>query len=94
MYAKYSEEVNQVRGSSKSSAGKDDKRATSGSDLNPAEVKELERLWERLQNPPPGVVCKSLLKRHLTPQIYSELKGRKSRFGGTLAECIRSGEKK
>jgi len=34
---------------------------------------------------------KSLLKKCLTKEIYEQLKDKKTKFGGTLAECIRSG---
>ncbi|ESO89232.1 hypothetical protein LOTGIDRAFT_183253 [Lottia gigantea] len=48
----------------------------------------VEELWKRLQD---ANKSKSLLKKHLTPNIYNELKNVKSKFGGTLADCIRSG---
>ncbi len=35
--------------------------------------------------------CKSLLKKNLTPQIQTQLKGRRTKLGGTLGDCIRSG---
>jgi creatine kinase len=34
---------------------------------------------------------KSLLKKHLTPTVYNKLKDKTTNFGGTLADCIRSG---
>jgi len=34
---------------------------------------------------------KSLLKKCLTKEIYDQVKDKKTKFGGTLAECIRSG---
>ena len=33
----------------------------------------------------------SLLKKHLTLDIQDKLKGRKTKLGGTLGDCIRSG---
>ncbi|XP_076089779.1 arginine kinase-like [Mytilus galloprovincialis] len=33
----------------------------------------------------------SLLKKYLTQDVYDKLKGLKSKLGGTLADCIRSG---
>lgn len=82
MYAKYSREVNEQRG-----------KGTNLDMVVEATEKLLMELWKRLQNPPPDVVCKSLLKRHLTHERFEELKNRKTKHGGTLAECIRSGEK-
>ena len=35
--------------------------------------------------------CRSALCRHLTPEIFEELKSRKSRYGYTLQQLIRSG---
>jgi len=34
---------------------------------------------------------KSLMRKHLTPQLFQKLKGRVTNYGGTLADCIRSG---
>ena len=34
----------------------------------------------------------SLLKKHLSPSIFDRLKGLRTKFGGTLADCIRSGK--
>ena len=36
--------------------------------------------------------CKSLLKKHLTQQRFDKLKCLKTKYGGTLADCIRSGK--
>ena len=33
----------------------------------------------------------SLMKKNLTPAIQTQLKGRKTKLGGTLGDCIRSG---
>ncbi|XP_014774299.1 arginine kinase Oct f 2 [Octopus bimaculoides] len=35
--------------------------------------------------------CHSLLKKHLTKERFDKLKGLKTKFGGTIADCIRSG---
>jgi len=35
--------------------------------------------------------CKSLLKKHCTKERFDKLKDVKSKFGGTIADCIRSG---
>ncbi|XP_046582729.1 arginine kinase-like isoform X1 [Haliotis rubra] len=48
----------------------------------------VEELWSKLKN---AAGCKSLLKTHLTEERYKSLKGKKTDFGGTLADCIRSG---
>lgn len=50
----------------------------------------LSELWERLCNPP--TACHSLLKRHLTPELLSQLRERVTAFGGRLEDCIRSGK--
>ena len=33
----------------------------------------------------------SLMKKNLTPALQDKLKGRKTKLGGTLGDCIRSG---
>lgn len=48
----------------------------------------VDELWKKLQD---ATSCNSLLKRNLTQSIFDQLKGLKSKFGGTLADCIRSG---
>ncbi|XP_071114815.1 arginine kinase-like [Haliotis cracherodii] len=35
--------------------------------------------------------CKSLLKKYLTQERFDKLKDQRTKFGGTLADCIRSG---
>ncbi|XP_046345804.2 taurocyamine kinase-like [Haliotis rufescens] len=35
--------------------------------------------------------CNSLLKKHLTKEVYDKIKEKKTSLGGTLADCIRSG---
>jgi len=44
-------------------------------------------LWESLNGSDSG----SLLKKHLTPSVYTRLKSRVTSYGGTLADCVRSG---
>jgi len=51
-------------------------------------MSNVDALWGKLSN---ATDCKSLLKRNLTPDLFRKLKGLKTRFGGTLADCIRSG---
>lgn len=36
--------------------------------------------------------CKSLLAKNLTQERFDQLKDKKTKFGGTLADCIRSGK--
>lgn len=52
-------------------------------------MSDLAELYAKLQA---SETCKSLLKKHLTQERYEELKDKKTSFGGTLADCIRSGE--
>ena len=35
--------------------------------------------------------CKSLMKKNLTQDIQKNLKDKKTKLGGTLGDCIRSG---
>ena len=50
--------------------------------------KPVEELWKRLSESN----ATSLLKQHLTPEVYAKLKDKKTSLGGTLAHCISSGE--
>lgn len=52
-------------------------------------MSDLPTLWGKLEA---AKDSKSLLKKHLTKDIYEQLKDKKSKFGGTLAHCIRSGK--
>lgn len=49
---------------------------------------DLPALWGKLEA---AKDSKSLLKKHLDKATYDALKDKKTKFGGTLAECIRSG---
>jgi len=51
-------------------------------------MSDLQQLWGKLSA---ATSCKSLLKKHLTPQVYEKLKNKRTKLGGTLADCIRSG---
>ena len=51
---------------------------------------EVAELWAKLDG---ASDCKSILKKCLTKEIYEQLKDKKTSLGGTLADCIRSGEK-
>lgn len=46
-----------------------------------------QQLWEKLNKGE----SKSLLKKHLTPELYEQLKDKKTGLGGTIGDCIRSG---
>ena len=50
--------------------------------------KPVEELWKPLHESN----ATSLLKKHLTPEVYAKLKDKKTKLGGTLAHCISSGE--
>jgi hypothetical protein len=97
MYAQYSREVDRQRETSKTSVKEEadhpGQQLVNG--IQAAVTEELHRLWERLQNPPP--VChvnpNCLLKRHLTKEVYEQLKNKKTKFNGTLKDCIQSGER-
>lgn len=52
-------------------------------------MSEAADLFKALQD---AKDCKSLLKKHLTQERFDKLKDLKSKFGGTLADCIRSGK--
>jgi len=49
----------------------------------------VEYLYHKIVNS--GPECKSLLKKYLTPAVFNKNKNVKTKFGGTLADCIRSG---
>lgn len=53
--------------------------------------KPVEELWKRLTETEEGKKATSLLKQHLTPEVYAKLKDKKTSLGGTLAHCISSG---
>ena len=50
----------------------------------------LEEHWNKLRNN----ASDSLLKKHLTEELYGQLKDKKSPLGGTLLDCIKSGKNK
>merc|ERR1712150_336209 len=60
-------------------------------DNNMAQQKEPTdaELWEKLNKGE----SHSLLKKHLTPELFEKLKSRKTKLGGTIYDCIRSGAK-
>lgn len=61
----------------------------SGKSNTQGKMSELADLWGKLS----GGESKSLLKKHLTKEVYEKLKDKKTKLGGTLADCIRSGKR-
>jgi hypothetical protein len=51
-------------------------------------VKKIEDAYKILQAHPE---CKSLLKKHLTPDVVEALKNKQTKMGATLYDVIRSG---
>ena len=51
-------------------------------------AEDLEAMFKKLNE---SEECKSLLKKHLTKEIFEKVKDKKTALGGTLADCIRSG---
>jgi len=51
-------------------------------------TEDAEQLYEKLYK---AFNHTSLLKKHLTPSIFTRLKSLRTKFGGTLSDCIRSG---
>lgn len=49
---------------------------------------DVEALWGKLEA---AKDSKSLLKKHLGKAEYDQVKDKKTKFGGTLGDCIRSG---
>ena len=52
-------------------------------------VVEAEELFKKLSS---AENCQSLLHKHLTQAVFDKIKEKKTGLGGTLADCIRSGE--
>jgi two-component SAPR family response regulator len=50
--------------------------------------KKTEELWAALEKGG----SKSLLKQHLTKDVYEKLKDKNTDLGGTLAQCMSSGK--
>lgn len=61
-----------------------------GDTNNTVDIQELESAFAKLQN---ATDCKSLLKKHLTKEVFDILKTRKTNMGATLMDVIRSGVK-
>ena len=51
--------------------------------------KPTDELWGSLSGQKDS---KSLVKKHLTKDVYEKLKDKKTSLGGTLAQCISSGK--
>jgi hypothetical protein len=52
--------------------------------------KSLDELWSRLKDS--GSQCTSLLKKHLTPQVFEKYRNTMTSYGGTIRDCMASGE--
>ena len=100
MYSKYSQGVDKVRQTQSTSIQEEQQEqhpaqalVSSGKE-DESDDEELEQLWQRLQHPPEGTKTNPncLLKKDLTEDLYKGLKKKKTKFGGDLKGCIRSGE--
>lgn len=60
----------------------------SGKSNTQEKMSDLPELWKKLSEGE----SKSLLKKHCTKEVYEKLKDKKTKLGGTLADCIRSGK--
>lgn len=49
----------------------------------------MDALYTKLKDAKEG--CHSLLKKYLSQDVYDNLKDKKTGLGGTLLDCIRSG---
>ncbi|XP_066956665.1 uncharacterized protein [Macrobrachium rosenbergii] len=58
-----------------------------GSEQDPAAPISLEEEYEKFSN----TESSSLLKKHLTPEIFADIKDRTTSLGATLYDCIKSG---
>ena len=55
--------------------------------------KPVEDLWKALDSQPSDAKShRSLLKKHLTKDLFEKLKDTKTSLGGTLAQCMSSGQ--
>ncbi|KAH8611218.1 ATP guanido phosphotransferase N terminal domain [Trypanosoma vivax] len=55
---------------------------------SPDVIAKLDAAFSKLQN---ASDCNSLLKKHLTKNVFEEIKGRKTKLGATLLDVIQSG---
>lgn len=60
-----------------------------GQSIDPAVLNKLEEGFKKLSSSN----ATSLLKKHLTKQVFDRLKNRKTSFGSTLLDCVQSGRK-
>lgn len=56
--------------------------------MEPATLDKLDRAFSTLEN---AKNCKSLLKKHLTKEVYDELRNKQTAMGATLLDVIQSG---
>lgn len=57
--------------------------------VDAAVAEKLEAGFQKLQE---ATTCKSLLKKHLTREIFDKVKDLKTSFGSTLLDVIQSGK--
>lgn len=55
--------------------------------VDPATLEKLEAGFKKLQSSS----SKSLLKKHLTQEIFDSIKNKRTSYGSTLLDCIQSG---
>lgn len=60
-----------------------------GGGVDPAVMAKLEDGFQKLCASNSG----SLLKKHLTKEVFDKLKNKKTSFGSTLLDCVQSGMK-
>lgn len=81
MYKQY---CSDLASQSSNTSGKSNTQEKMAENKKPKTQKEL---WDFLN----GGESSSLLKKHLKPELYEKLKDKKTKLGGTIADCIRSG---
>lgn len=59
-----------------------------GSGVDPSVLAKLEDGFQKLCASNSG----SLLKKHLTKEVFDKLKNKKTSFGSTLLDCVQSGK--
>lgn len=65
-----------------------DKHCDKGGKSNPETLNELEAAFQKLA----ASDSKSLLKKYLTKDVFDSLKGKTTKFGSSLLDCIQSGK--
>ncbi|XP_064105347.1 uncharacterized protein LOC135214834 isoform X6 [Macrobrachium nipponense] len=67
--------------------GSNENNEEEGSEQDPAATISLDEEYEKFSN----TESSSLLKKHLTPEIFDAIKDRTTSLGATLYDCIKSG---